>query len=118
MEKDGGIGAVVTKDVLLYGSSTERLTAARHANGIDVWIITNQKNSNIFKAYLLTCMGLPSTPVTSVTGGVLNEYYDVDSMNGMMKVSPDCSQLCETISMLYPGNFFQLFDINNATGVL
>lgn len=117
MEKDGGKGAVVTKDVLLYGSSTERLTAARHANGIDVWIITNQRSSNTFKAYLLTCTGLQATPVTSVTGRALNENYDIGSI-GMMKVSPDGSQLCETLNTNYPGNFFQLFDFNNATGVL
>ena len=37
----------------------------------------------------------------------------------MMKVSPDGRQLCETVSSPnYPGNFFQLFDFNNATGTL
>ena len=79
MNRDGGKGEVITKNVLLYAFSTERLTAARHANGIDVWVITNQKNSNIFIAWLLTCTGLQATPVISTVGRVLNEYYDKGS---------------------------------------
>jgi hypothetical protein len=117
MNQDGGKGAVVTKNVLLNSSSSERLTAARHANGIDVWIITNRRSSNIFDVYLLTCTGLQTAPVVSIVGRRLDEDYDQGSQ-GMMKVSPDGSQLCETVSADYPGNFFQLFDFDHATGLL
>ncbi len=113
MKHDGGLGEVVTKNVLLDPSSTERLTAARHANGIDVWIIINERNSNIFKAWLMTCTGLQPTPVVSPVGTILS-FEDL----GMMKVSPDGKQLCQTNFPDAAGNFFQLFDFDNATGIL
>jgi gliding motility-associated-like protein len=120
MNHDAGRGEVVTKNVLLNPSCTERLTAARHANGIDVWIIGNERSSNTFKAWLLTCNGLQASPVISTVGDVLNQHPAQNL--GMMKVSPDGTQLCQThfpdFDGLLPENFFQLFDFNNATGVL
>jgi gliding motility-associated-like protein len=113
IKHDGGKGEVVTKNILLNGSSTERLTAARHANGIDVWIIGNERNSNVFKAWLMTCTGLQGTPVTSTVGIVMN-----DEGLGMMKVSPDGSLLCQTNYPDFTGNIFQLFDFDNAIGIL
>jgi len=120
MNGDGGNGAVTLKNVLLYAPSTERLTAARHANGIDVWIITNDSSSNIFRSWLLTCTGLQASPVISATGTVLNQYQGMNL--GVLKVSPDGEQLCQTHFLNADGstvaNFFQLFDFNNATGII
>ncbi|MFZ1327481.1 MAG: hypothetical protein WAW27_00540, partial [Chitinophagaceae bacterium] len=53
LNKDNGNGEVITKNVLLWASCTERMVAARHANGTDVWLITNDKNSNIFRSWLI-----------------------------------------------------------------
>ncbi len=71
IKHDGGKGEVITRNSFLNGSCTERLTAARHANGIDVWIIGNERSSNVFKAWLMTCMGLQTSPVISTVGAVL-----------------------------------------------
>ncbi len=120
MKHDNGKGEVVTKNILLNASCSERLTAARYANGIDVWIIGNEKNSNVYKAWLLTCTGLQTTPVVSVSGDPLNLNATMNI--GVMKVSPDGKQLCQTyyaeLDDLIPENFFQLFDFNNVTGIL
>jgi gliding motility-associated-like protein len=113
MSHDSGKGEVVTKNILLNASCTERLTAVRHADGVDVWIIGNEKNSNIFKCWLLTCNGLQAAPVVSATGAVLNGQ-DL----GMLKASPDGKFICQTNYADVAGNFFQLFDFNNATGIL
>ncbi len=117
---DAGNGAVTLKNVLLHAPSSERLTAARHANGIDVWIITNDSSSNIFRSWLLTCTGLQAAPVISVTGAVLNQYEGMNT--GVMKVSPDGEQLCQTHFLNADGstvaNFFQLFDFDNTTGMI
>jgi hypothetical protein len=118
MKHDGGKGEVVTKNILLNASCTERLNAARHANGIDVWVIGNERSSNIFKAWLFTCSGLQTTPVIAGTGTVLKQQPAQNL--GMMKVSPDGKQLCQThfpdFDGLFPENFFQLLDFNTATG--
>jgi len=113
MNQDGGNGEVVTKNVLLNASCTERLTAVRHANGIDVWIIGNLKNSNIFKSWLLTCNGLQTAPVTSTTGVVLN-----GENLGMMKASPNGQFLCQTNYADISTSFFQLFDFDHASGTI
>jgi gliding motility-associated-like protein len=110
---DGGKGEVVSKNILLNASCSERLTAIRHANGIDVWIVGNEKNSNTFKCWLLTCNGLRQTPVVSKTGMTLS-----DQDLGVMKASPDGKFLCQTNYADYQGNFFQLFDFDNAAGTI
>ena len=121
MLRDGGRGAVTVKNQLLHGPSSERLTATRHANGVDIWIITNDDKSNVFRTWLLTCNGLQPSPVVSVAGEVLNA---ADRLNiGALKVSPDGKQLCQTHfplddDIIGSNNFFQLFDFNNATGTI
>jgi gliding motility-associated-like protein len=121
MNGDGGNGEVTSKNVMLWGSCTERMVAARHANGTDVWLITNDNNSNIFRSWLIDCNGLNTTPVVSSVGLVMDQHFTTN--NGMLKVSPDARQLCQTnfpevdVTTFIP-NFFQLFDFNNTTGAI
>jgi gliding motility-associated-like protein len=121
MRQDAGYGSVVAKDIPLFSPGTERLMAARHANGTDAWIITNETNSNTFRVYLLSCNGLDMNPVISTIGKVLNED---DAQNiGSIKVSPDGKRLVQTwfpplLNILNLENPFQLFDFDNATGVI
>jgi hypothetical protein len=92
-----------------------------HANGIDVWIITNDYNSNIFRAWLLTCNGLQPNPVVSTIGIILNQYDQINT--GDIKISPNGKILCQTHfpelnSQDTTENSFQLFDFNNTTGAI
>ena len=114
-------GVVLSKNMILSATGTERLAAARHANGIDVWVITNDPNSNTFRAWLVNCAGLQTNPVVSVVGDVpgMHELVNV----GALKFSPDGKMLCQThfqdlLAGDLPPDFFQLFDFNNSTGVL
>ena len=119
MNMQGGNGEVIVKNQLLWQSCTERVTAVRHSNGVDVWLITNDNNSNIFRSWLITCSGLQPTAVVSTAGIILN--YSVLTNTGYMKVSPDGNQLCQTHFPLEEviggvSNFIQLFDFDNTTG--
>ncbi len=116
MKRDNGFGEVIAKNGLLQAPGTERLTAARHANGTDVWVITNDNNSNTFRAWLVGCNGIQAAPVVSNIGVVLDQ--DIIANVGMIKVSPDGKQLCQTHFPLFDNvpNFAQLFDFDNATG--
>lgn len=118
MRGDNGNGAVIAKNILLQSSCTERLTAVRHANGVDVWVITNDNSSNTFRAWRVSCNGVQGTPVISNTGVVLDQGRVLNT--GMMKVSPDGKQLCQTHFPIFDNtpNFVQLFDFDNATGIL
>lgn len=119
MKRDNGNGEVVSKNTLLWQSCTERLTAARHQNGTDIWLITNDNNSNIFRSWLITCNGLQSNPVVSQAGVLLTQHLLTNT--GYMKISPDGKQLCQTHFPLFDPdvsnpNFVQLFDFDNTTG--
>jgi len=121
MTGDNGNGEVITKNVVFSASCTERMAAVRHADGMSVWLITNDRSSNVFKSWLIDCKGFSTIPVVSRVGAVLNTY---ELMNvGMLKVSPDGKQICQTHFPLFDEiltnpNFFQLFDFDNATGVI
>lgn len=123
MSKDGGNGEVIARNQQLSTLNSQRLTAVRHADGINVWVLTNERLSNKFNAWLLNCDGLQPAPVESRAGKVLGEYRKSWLIGGTMKVSPDGKQLC----VVHHGDvglkgspdslgFFQLFDFDNATG--
>lgn len=123
MHDDGGLGGVISKNNLLWSSCTERITAIRHANGTDVWVITNDENSNIFRAWLITCNGFNASipPVVSVSGAVLNSHPLMSV--GVMKGSPDGRYLCQTHFPFSDANtvssdYAQLFDFDNSTGIV
>ncbi|HEX2535767.1 MAG TPA: PKD domain-containing protein, partial [Chitinophagaceae bacterium] len=116
--RDSGRGEVVRKNVPLHSMGTERLTAAYHANGQDIWIITEDRTQQELRAWLLSCDGISEQPVDSRYQRGLNDYSIWGI--GAMKVSPDGRHLCLTH---YPEDaetvaedFFHLFDFDNRTG--
>ena len=121
MKSDNGRGAVILKNQMLWPSCTERLTAARHYNGTEIWLITNDKNSNTFRAWKVSCSGIDPNPVISNVGVVMDQH--VLTNTGSMKISPDGKLLCQTHFPFfdesnYIPNYVQLFDFDNATGII
>ncbi|HKP32889.1 MAG TPA: hypothetical protein VJT83_09185, partial [Chitinophagaceae bacterium] len=122
MRLDGGLGAVVSKNNLLYAGSSERLTSVTAGDYKSYWVITNEFNSNVFKAYKLDCSGLNTTPVVSVAGRKTDEspYSNI----GVMRVSPNGKFLIQTnlkgrgLRTVPSDEYAQLFDFNNTTGVI
>jgi hypothetical protein len=91
MSLNGGLGEVVTKNVLLYAKCSEKLTAVKHGNGVDVWIVTKDYLGNAYRVYLLTCGGLVSNPVLSNAG--LPTLAANTLRVGALKASPDGTML-------------------------
>lgn len=107
---------VTEKNVSLVNSSVcEKLTAVRHANGHDFWIITHLYDSDYIYAYLLTESGINSTPVKSRTGH--NIPRDIAGLYtiGYMKLSPNGSKIA--YANTYLGTFC-IGDFDNNTGVV
>ncbi len=52
MTLDGGLGEVVTKNILLNDIVTEKLTAVKHANGSGKWVLYHKYPANEYLAYL------------------------------------------------------------------
>src|SRR5690606_40020309 len=64
MSLNSGLGGVVMKNQLLLLPSTEKVTAVRHCNGVDWWIVGHEatpQGSNRFFSFLLSSAGI-STP--------------------------------------------------------
>src|SRR5688572_1104153 len=55
---NNGLGDVTTKNDTLLGLASEKVTAVKHQNGTDVWIIAHAYTNNNFYAFLLTSSGI------------------------------------------------------------
>ena len=107
----GGLGDVVSslKNIQLENRTAEGLTAIRHANGEDVWILSHKLGSNEFMVYLLTASGLNTTPVKSSIGSV----FGSDAHIGRIKASHLGDKIVSVASFR---NIYEMFDFNKATG--
>jgi len=115
MSLNGGLGEVTLKNVQLIAPTLEKVTAVKHNNGNDIWVVTHERGSNAFYAYLVTNTGVQSTPVITNIGFVYNGISFSENA-GYMKASPNGQRLAMVFPK--PSNGLQLFDFDNATGVV
>jgi gliding motility-associated-like protein len=110
INQNGGLGLVTNKNTLLFASSCEKITAVKHANGIDYWVVAHKWNSNSFYSYLITSSGI-GTPILSNVGS----YHDglIRNAIGYMKISPNGEKIALAIET---DCLVELFDFNNQTG--
>lgn len=110
---NGGNGDVTIKNVPMMNSSSEKVTAAAHFNGTDVWIIGHTFGTADFYAYLVTSAGVSNTPVISTSGSIMQ---GVLGFAGYMKASHCGSKLAyaSTLGM----DLVELFDFDNSTGIV
>lgn len=113
MSLAAGMGSVTVKNTLLQTPTDEKLAAAKHANGTDIWILSHDLNTNTFRNYLLTAAGLNTTPVFTNIGTNHDNYFLTPS--GYLKISPDSKRVAVAISGM---NICELYDFNNNTGTL
>ncbi|GAB2548932.1 hypothetical protein GCM10027189_34480 [Rufibacter soli] len=114
ISKNGGLGEVVSKNNLVFAPVTEKLTAVKHRNGRDFWVLTHRWNSTAFYAYLVTANGITFTPVESRIGAM--HTGDNGAAIGFLKASPAGDKLA--VATWAPVNKIELFDFNNATGLV
>ena len=70
MNLAAGLGSVTISNISLSASTTEKLTAVKHCNGIDTWVITHMNGSNQFLAFLVTSAGVNPIAVISPIGTI------------------------------------------------
>lgn len=116
MSASGGLGAVTSKNnpLVPLSNATEKITAVRHSNGIDVWVVTHGWQNNQFLAFLVTNTGVNSAPVVSSAGqvhGGSNRHRA-----GYLKASPNGEYLAST-QYDYPTlTLTELLGFNTSTG--
>ncbi|HYG16330.1 MAG TPA: PKD domain-containing protein, partial [Bacteroidia bacterium] len=109
MTGSGGLGTVTSKNNFLESFVTEKLTAVRHRNGKDYWVLVHERNSNRFIAYPVTENG-PQSPVNSYIGS------SHASPTGYMKFSPNGEKVACAVGQ--GGNFVEVFNFNDSSGLL
>lgn len=111
MNLNSGFGDVITtmKNINLISPTQEKLTAVRHVNGYDVWIISHTLSTNKFYAYHLSSSGI--TPAVISTIG---PSYGTNDAVGYMKASPDGSKIC--MALAGASKRADLYDFNISTG--
>jgi gliding motility-associated-like protein len=107
LKQNGGLGAVVQQNLLLYARSTERITA----NG--TWLVTHEYGNNTFRTYPITPTGI-GDPVFSTIGAV-HSLKTVENGEGYMKLGPS-NNLAIALSSPGVSNMIELFHLVDSTG--
>ncbi len=116
MTLNGGLGGVTSnKNILLSDKTFPFLTATKHANGIDFWLITygfDNGLTNVYRSFLISASGVSTAPVTSVNGSW--------PQNGIIKVCPKGNKVALSGGMTqYPSTASMLvMDFDDQYGTL
>jgi hypothetical protein len=123
LNKNGGLGEVIQKNiVLLQPEVSSRLSAIKHSNGVDYWVVGHRYDSvdlnraREFCAFLITEDGIHTDYVSSIIGsehGGYGNWGDSNKGIGYMKFSPDGRKLAVAI---HGSNLYEIFNFNNSTG--
>jgi len=113
MTLNEGLGAVISKNFLLFKYVNEKITAIALPNSDSYWIISHDRNRK-FIVYELTACGVNKTPIISEVGPPSL------SPRGQIKISPDGSKLAlvraSNLSVAIAEVLF--FDFNFITGAV
>lgn len=120
MTLNGGLGGVISSRNILRDTigkhSCEKLTATKHSNGQDIWLVGHEHGNNKFFAYLITSNGINPTPVISAIGPpIISPNGNNWDAIGEMKVSPNGNKIGFTT--FDTGNT-AIFDFDKSTGII
>jgi gliding motility-associated-like protein len=117
INRNGGLGEVINKKVLLQSGVCEKLTAVRHCNKRDYWVVSHKFNSDEYCSFIVNPTGPISTPVLSPTGNFIVNSNGMEFSNtmGYLKNSPDGRLLA---AAHYVNDYVELTDFNTTTGVV
>ncbi|MDJ0368011.1 T9SS type A sorting domain-containing protein [Hymenobacter sp. H14-R3] len=121
MQLGGGLGDLeaTSKNVPLAQGLTQKLTAIRHTNGRDYWVVVHQWGSAAFLVYPITAQGV-GTPRRQLIGPThpaqLADTLQIRGTDGQLQASPDGRKLaCAVSDGIQP---FSVFDFDAAQGTL
>ncbi len=117
MTLNGGFGDIPagSKNILMAAGNTvaEKITAVRHCNDVDWWIITHGLGNNSYRSWLLTAAGVSGAPVVSNSGTVITTALNRGL--GWLTASPNGGRL---VLPSYSGGTCDIVDFNNSTGAV
>ncbi|MCD4791640.1 MAG: gliding motility-associated C-terminal domain-containing protein [Bacteroidales bacterium] len=113
IKKNNCMGEIIEKNTLILDSVCEKITAVRHQNGKDIWVITHEWGSDAYYVWLIDETGFNSTPVISNVGFIFidEKVYAV----GYLKPDTDGEKL---ISAILYAQIYEIFDFDKSTGLI
>jgi len=118
MSLNGGLGALTLRNALLETPMTEKITAIRHENNVDYWVVTHRWNSNEFTTYKIDGQGINTTPIVSAVGSVHTNPYDPRynaNARGYMKASANGEKIA--VALPYQ-KIVEIFDFDKSNGLI
>ncbi len=116
MNLDNGLGDIQTKNIKLTSPVSEKVTAVRHANNRDFWVVSHGWDTDSFFVYLVTPSGVDPIPQIFELG---TPHYDIglhgNNAVGYMKFSPDGTKIAAAIQV---SMVIELYDFDNSTGLI
>ena len=115
---DNGLGAVIPnrKNIKLIDTVAEKLTAVRHANGVDYWVITHKYFSDAFYSYHLSSAGIVDTVISHI-GSRHPTGVGVGASIGEFKASPNGQKLA-IVNGQDVTDITEYFDFDKSTGIV
>lgn len=98
-------------NVNLLAKSTEKVSATKHSNNRDYWVVTRGWNNDLFDVYLVTSAGIAVSKSQSIGTKIADNWKE---SIGYMKFSANgqyLSYVCEG------RNYFELFKFDNSRGI-
>lgn len=111
MSLANGLGAAVVKNEVIFSDTlvAGKITAVRHANGRDWWVICHRDASNIYYRLLVTPEGISAPEQQAI--GVIRRYTA-----GQACISPQGDKLAYYFGIA--GEDLEVFDFDRCTGLL
>jgi len=112
MKMNGGLGGIVFKNHVLLARVSEKLTALRHCNNTDFWVIAHETGNNSFRSFQVTREGVNEKSVESITGSIHQEGIHAI---GYMKASHDGKLIALA---RFDDSAFEIFRFDSESGLL
>ena len=106
-------GDVTMSNALLVTPVVDKVTATRHANGTDYWVVTHLFGSDAFYAQQVTAAGLGTIQLSTI--GIVHDTSSIGNSFGQIKISPCGDKLA--IAAGYKDTV-ELLDFDAATGAV
>lgn len=113
MQENNGYGNIYPYNVNIAPTSLEKLTATKHANGKDYWIISHAYDSDMFFAILVDSAGV-HPPIVSQVSPAIGDYNRRGDQ-GYLKISSDGKKLAAAYTQYQ--NIY-LYNFDNKTGIV
>lgn len=116
---NNGMGDVATgqKNILLHTPVAEKLTAVRHGNGTDYWVITHEYYSDAFYSYHLAANGIIDSVVSHIGSVHPTGLINTAAAIGQLKASPDGTKLA-LVNGNSSDNIAEYFSFDKNTGIV